>query len=81
MVIDLTNVNIDYLPKVEKDFYYYITGSGKDSSFGAKLWNLIIKADLTNRTKLAKGFPEEVYVVNSYNFVKNYSKHLEKEYS
>jgi len=51
---------------VQKKFQEYLQGN-TDSSFGNKLFTLIIKADLSNRNLLAKGFPIEVEVVNDYN--------------
>ncbi len=50
---------------VQKKFQDYLKDSS-GSSFGIKLFALIIKADLSNRRLLAKAFPVEVEVVNEY---------------
>jgi hypothetical protein len=41
---------------------------GHGDWFTAQLLRLIAKSDLSNRARLTKGFPEEVALVNKYQF-------------
>jgi hypothetical protein len=42
--------------------------NGEGDWFTARLIRVIIHADMSNRRRLALGFPDEVHAVNVYNF-------------
>lgn len=45
------------------------------------LYNCIFKLDISNRIKMAKGFPNEVEVCNRWNNEPGYSSDLEQRYN
>lgn len=57
-------MNFTELEKGERFVYEAVTGMA--GGFKTKLFELICKADLGNRSKLQLGFPEEVAATNRY---------------
>ncbi len=48
------------------DFEEIVHGGDRQTNFGTMLLKLIFKADMFNREKLRKGFPNAVYMVERY---------------
>jgi hypothetical protein len=61
--------------EVEKDFYYAMTQDNADW-FTARLYFLILKADLRNQIRLSMGFDQEVTVVRRYQTEEGYWEDL-----
>ena len=54
--------------------------NGLSGSFYQNLFTTIFCADVSNRYRLAEGFPEEVEAVRRYNNETGYWQNLEKEF-
>lgn len=54
------------LAELDRDYIRWFESDRSDSNFTALLFALIIKADITNASRLAASFPEEVYTVAKY---------------
>ncbi len=68
----------DNTTKAERELYYWYTASVDSSpSFSSLLFTVIGKADTSNRFLLAKGFPEEVEIMNRFQNESGYYKDLE----
>lgn len=51
---------------IKLDLDRIVNGSNNQTNFTSQLLRLIFKADLTNRAKLARGFPNAVHAVEHY---------------
>ena len=48
------------------DLHFIVNGPDKQTNFTTQLIKLIFKADVTNKAKLAQGFPNAVRTVDYY---------------
>lgn len=63
--------------KVEQDFYLYM--NDRLTSFTSALFTLIFKADIVNRAKLMRIYPEHVQVVTNYQMETDYWEDLQNK--
>ena len=52
--------------------------NGEGDWFTARLIRVIVHADLSNRRRLALGFPDEVHAVNVFNYGEDKANEMEK---
>ena len=59
--------SIQEIEKAEQQLYFwYMSPHSKSASFTSELFTLIGKADLSNRNRLKKAFPSEVWVYTRF---------------
>jgi hypothetical protein len=51
---------------LQVDLHFIVNGPDSQTNFGTQLLKLIMKADESNRAKLAKGFPNAVETVREW---------------
>ena len=73
------NDNNELLTEAEVDLYIWQMST--QSSFKNKLFDLIAKADNSNASKIAKGFPEHVECYKRYSTEEGYWDSVQEKYN
>jgi len=78
--VDSANLSEEDRERGDRMVYMWYKNMISKSSFDYKLMSAIFQADMSNRRKLAKAFPEIVLAVNNYNMTVGYTDRIVKQF-